>query len=71
MKLEKVNSFHNYGVYNIGNDLLVRAKSEDNSIEAIEHTKNKIFAQMWHPEREEPFLKAELELIREFFSYDK
>lgn len=71
INLEKVNSYHNFSVGNIGNDLLVSAKSEDNSIEAIEHTKNKIFAQMWHPEREEPFVKAELELIKEFFSCDK
>jgi len=71
INLEKVNSYHNCSVGNIGNDLLVSAKSEDNSIEAIEHTKNKIFAQMWHPEREEPFVKAELELIKEFFSCDK
>ena len=67
MNLKKVNSFHNYCIYEFGDDLLVSAKSEDNSIEAIEHRKYKIFAQMWHSEREEPFVKAELELIKEFF----
>jgi N5-(cytidine 5'-diphosphoramidyl)-L-glutamine hydrolase len=67
MNLKKVNSFHNYGIYGVGDELLVSAKSEDNSIEAIEHRKYKIFAQMWHSEREEPFVKAELELIKEFF----
>lgn len=71
MNLQKVNSFHNHGVYNIGNDLLISAKSEDDSIEAIEHKGRKIFAQMWHPEREEPFIKAELKLIRGFFSSDE
>lgn len=71
MNLEKVNSFHNYGLHNVVNDLFVSAKSEDNTIEAIEHTKYKIFAQMWHSEREYPFVQAELELIKEFFSYDK
>ena len=65
--LNKVNSYHNYGILNCNNDLLVSAKSEDNIIEAFEHKKYKIFAQMWHSERENPFVKNELDLIKEFF----
>ena len=34
-------------------------------IKAIEHTKYKIFGQMWHSEREEPFRQEELMLIKE------
>ena len=70
LDLGKVNSFHNYGIHNTGDELLVSAKSEDNSAEAIEHLENKIFAQMWHSEREEPFKKSELNLIKAFFNND-
>lgn len=69
--LDKVNSYHNYAVFNICNGLLVSATSEDGVIEAIEHKEYKIFAQMWHSEREISFVKNELNLIREFFTHDK
>jgi len=33
-------------------------------VKAIEHKKYKIFGQMWHSEREKPFNKNEMKLIR-------
>lgn len=66
--LEKVNSYHNYSINNISNDFLVSAWGENQIIKAIEHKKYKIFAQMWHSERENPFNENELNLIKEFFN---
>ncbi|MCK5110915.1 MAG: gamma-glutamyl-gamma-aminobutyrate hydrolase family protein [Arcobacteraceae bacterium] len=66
--LKEVNSFHNYLIENISNDLIVSATSEDKTIKAIEHKDKRIFAQMWHSERVEPFDNNELNLIKEFFS---
>jgi len=62
--LDDVNSFHNYAVDNVTDDLIISARSEDDVIMAIEHKKHRIFAQMWHSERENPFNKKELELIK-------
>ncbi|MBT7296752.1 C26 family cysteine hydrolase domain-containing family [Candidatus Woesearchaeota archaeon] len=66
-KIGEVNSFHNYAIHNLSNEFLVSATNEDEMIKAIEHTKYKIFGQMWHSEREEPFRQEELMLIKDFF----
>ncbi len=67
-KISEVNSYHKYCINKISSDFLISAISEDGAIEAIEHKKYKIFAQMWHSERETPFNPIELELIKKFFS---
>lgn len=67
-QLRDVNSFHNYVVDNLAIELLSSATDEKGMIKAIEHTRYKIFAQMWHSEREEPFQEAELTLIKDFFN---
>jgi len=66
--IKKVNSYHNIAIDKLGNGLIVAAWNEKkNVIKAIEHKEYKIFAQMWHSERESPFKIEELELIKEFF----
>lgn len=67
-KLERVNSYHNYSIKNVSNEILISATTEDGIIKAIEHKKYKIFAQMWHSEREIPFGKNELNLIKNFYN---
>jgi len=67
-QLSEVNSFHNFAVEKLGNDLICSATSYDGTIEAMEHEKYKIFAQMWHSERENSFEKNEVALIHEFFN---
>jgi len=67
-EINEVNSFHNYAVKNLSEDFLISATSRDNIIKAIEHKKYKIFGQMWHSEREEPFDTNELSLIQKFFN---
>lgn len=66
-KIAFVNSYHNYGIKKLSGNFIVSAKSEDGTIEAIEHKKYRIFGQMWHPERSNPFRKSELKLIEELF----
>lgn len=66
--LNRVNSYHNYAIKSISNDFLISAWNENGIIKAMEHKKYKIFAQMWHSERENPFDKSELNLIKEFFN---
>jgi len=61
-----VNSFHNFAVDDLGDELRVSAIS-DNIIKAIEHKEYRIFAQMWHSERESIFNKQEVQLIKDFF----
>ena len=70
LKLDIVNSYHNFAIDKIGNNLIISAFSDDKSIEAIEHTKSKVFGQMWHSERQQPFKKEELRLIKTFFNND-
>lgn len=53
-----VNSFHRDCVIDVGEDILVSARSEDGIIEAIEHKILPIFSVQFHPERmrgETPF----------------
>jgi len=67
-RLTKVNSYHNIAIDELGDSLKVSAWNEDKTIiKAIEHKDKKIVGVMWHSEREEPFKKEELELIKEFF----
>jgi N5-(cytidine 5'-diphosphoramidyl)-L-glutamine hydrolase len=62
-----VNSYHNYGILDVSDQLLIAAKSKDNSIEAVQHKKYEIYAQMWHPEREKPFDEKQLNLIKKIY----
>ena len=70
LKLDIVNSYHNFAIDKIGNNLIASAFSDDKSIEAIEHTEIKVFGQMWHSERQQPYKKGELDLIKTFFNND-
>ncbi len=67
--LKKVNSYHNYAVKNVADSLLISATDVNGIVKGIEHKHHKIFAQMWHSEREQPFNKNELNLIKHFFNY--
>ena len=56
-KISNVNSFHNYGIDKLSDQLVISASDEKNEIEALEHVQHKIFGQMWHSEREYPIKK--------------
>jgi putative glutamine amidotransferase len=66
-KLSTVNSFHNFAVDEISDEILIGATDPSGIIKSIEHKKYKIFAHMWHPEREKDFNINEIELIKYFY----
>tara|TARA_B100000579_G_C22759646_1_gene818297 strand:- start:332 stop:991 length:660 start_codon:yes stop_codon:yes gene_type:complete len=50
-KKTKVNSFHNFVIDRLGNNLEILALSEDGLVEAFKHFKYPVYGMMWHPER--------------------
>jgi gamma-glutamyl-gamma-aminobutyrate hydrolase PuuD len=66
-KYKDVNSFNEYGAYNVSGDLLSVAHSLDGVVMAIEHKKHKIFGVMWHSERELPFNKFDQDIFKKIF----
>jgi N5-(cytidine 5'-diphosphoramidyl)-L-glutamine hydrolase len=46
-----VNSYHNYCITELGNNLIPLAFSHDQTIEAFKYRGKKMFGVMWHPER--------------------
>lgn len=48
-----VNSYHNFAITHLGEELIPLALGKDNSIEAFKHSSLPIFGIMWHIEREE------------------
>lgn len=63
-----VNSFHNMAVKDITDDLIIEARSEDGVIEAICVRDKRIYGTMWHPEREKPYEKDDIQFIKQIFS---
>jgi putative glutamine amidotransferase len=59
-----VNSYHDVGIYSLGDDLEAIAESENN-VEAFKHKTQPIWGLVWHPERmDDPVLPTDLrELI--------
>lgn len=62
-----VNSFHNQACFQIREPLEVMAKTEDGVIEAVRSREKSIIATMWHPEREHPFVDADVRRVQELF----
>ena len=60
-KNNKVNSYHNYSITNLGSSLSSLATAMDNTIEAFKHKKSKILGVMWHPERYDQIKKIDIE----------
>lgn len=66
-----VNSFNEYGSYNVNGDLSLVASSLDGVIMSIEHKHHKIFGVMWHSEREFPFNKNDQDMFKKIFETEK
>lgn len=64
---DKVNSFHNFGIYDTPDVLESLYKSNDGVIEAVKHKVYNIYGQMWHPERYEPFRERDILKLQEIF----
>ena len=67
-KNTNVNSFHNYTIDKLSDQLIISASDEKNEIEAFEHVQHKIYGQMWHTEREYPIKKSEINFIKNYFN---
>lgn len=65
----EVNSFHDCAVprKNLGKELIALAHDAEDNIEAFYHPKDKVLGIMWHPERENPPLQSDCELIKGHF----
>ncbi len=63
-----VNSYHTLGTKENHPEFIVWAKTYDNLIKAISHTKYKITGIMWHPERMQPYAVEDIELITTIFA---
>lgn len=62
----ETNSYHGWGATVAGAPLVVDARADDGTIEAVHHQSARICGVMWHPERETPFLDRDVQLIKEF-----
>lgn len=65
----EVNSFHRFGVLTdeLGKGLISLMAAEGGIVEAARHERLPWIAIMWHPEREQPFLHLDMELISMLF----
>lgn len=66
-RVEEVNSYHDFGIKTAPDSLTTIAQAEDGTIEALENPDLRIFAQMWHPERESPWRKEDCDLLEALF----
>ena len=64
---DEVNSYHNWGFKECPSQFKVMARTEDGVIEAIRHDSLPWEGWMWHPERENPFIKEDLDRIKQLF----
>ncbi len=62
----KVNSYHNSTLAHLPKGFVEVAVSNDNCIEAIENPERRIYAQMWHPERNTIPEKQDINLIKHY-----
>ena len=68
---ESVNSYHNLALKNCPDTFQILAKSEDGNIEAIKHKELSWEGWMWHPEREEQFVKINQERFKRLMTNEK
>ena len=64
----EVNSYHGFAVAGPPEGFDVLARAEDGVIEAIACQEKKVLAVMWHPERETPYKREDIELFTDFIS---
>lgn len=62
--LEEVNAYHDYALEAVRAPFAALARSPDGVIKAMACPERKVFCQMWHPERRDPAVPAELEILR-------
>lgn len=64
----EVNSYHNQGCKSLKSDeLLAVLETEDGIIEKVRHKTLPIIGTMWHPERENPFRDADINMVKTLY----
>ncbi|MBR3606315.1 MAG: gamma-glutamyl-gamma-aminobutyrate hydrolase family protein [Lachnospiraceae bacterium] len=65
-KIDEVNSYHQQACIRLKDTsgLISVAESEDGVIEAVKHKQYPLWGNMWHPEREDPFHKRDMENLK-------
>ena len=66
-----VNSYHNLALENCPDIFQILAESEDGNIEAMKHKELPWEGWMWHPEREEQFVKINQERFKKLIASGK
>jgi putative glutamine amidotransferase len=67
-RLETVNAYHDYGAFHSTDSLIVSARSEDGVVMALEHRTLSVYGQMWHSEREAPYIVNEMKIFCKVFA---
>jgi len=62
-----VNSYHEWGCYDVPMEWTVEGRSRDGVVKAIRHNVRPEIGIMWHPERLEPFAPDDIALLRRHF----
>jgi len=62
-----VNSYHNFGCYDVPSAYSITAKSKDGIVEAISHQSLPWLGMMWHPERQATFSLHDINLFSKHF----
>lgn len=63
----EVNSYHNQAARVVKPPLIPAALAEDGIVEAVRHEDKAIYGTMWHPEREVPYNRIDIDMIKNFF----
>ena len=66
-KFSNVNAYHNLGTTSTSDVLQITATSNKGVVMAVEHAQHKIYGCMWHPERENPINKTDIDHIKMIF----
>ncbi len=69
---DKVNSYHNQACIDLTSEELIPImRTDDGVIEKIKHKSLPIVGTMWHPEREKPFRKRDIEALKELMNNER
>ncbi len=70
-KRKEVNSFHDLGARTTSSELSVWAQADDGVIKAIRHSTLPLTGVMWHPERNDPFDRFDIELVKKIYGTEE
>lgn len=62
--LGPVNSFHDFALTAVVSPFTLSASAPDGVIKAMECPSKRVFCQMWHSERRDPFVPGELDILK-------